>query len=142
VAQSYFDDYNANQGTWQSATISVVETRHLPGLAWQLNQLFRRYSVDMQLFDRTSVQRLDLYKEQYTFDLLDYVDKLFPDVDKSDFIAQLNKVVRYKNHTPQFLMEYDILTYCGLSCYIPHSEREDLNEYYKTLRWYREAFLR
>jgi hypothetical protein len=32
--------------------------------------------------------------------------------------------------------EYDIETCCGLSCYIPHPERDDLNEYYKTPGWY------
>jgi hypothetical protein len=34
----------------------------------------------------------------------------------------------------------DLNTYCGLSCYIPFP-RDDLNAYYKTLKWYRDAGL-
>jgi hypothetical protein len=106
-----------------------------------MKQLCENNSVDLDTFDRTSVQRLDVYEEQYVFDLSDFIDKLFPDANKDDFIAQLNKVVSYKNHTPQFIMEFDINTYCGLSCYIPHPKRSDLNEYYKSLRWYADSGL-
>jgi hypothetical protein len=42
----------------------------------------------------------------------------------------------YKANTGRFIEEYDIKTCCGLSCYIPHPERDDLNEYYKTPGWY------
>ena len=141
VAQSYFDYYNTQLYAYQSATVSVVETRYLLELAYCLNRLFENNAVHLQSFDRESVQRLDVYEEQYVFDLLDFVDKIFPDANKDDFIAQLNKVVLYKNHTPQFIMLYDINIYCGLSCYIPHPGRNDLNAYYTTLKWYRDAGL-
>ncbi len=141
VAQSYFDYYNAQQNAHQSATVSVIDTHYLPELAYSLKQLVERSNVNLQSFDRTSVQRLDVYKEQYVFDLLDFVDKLLPEADKNNFTAQLNKLVQYKNHTPQFILEYNINTYCGLSCYIPLFDRNDLNEYYKTLKWYRDAGL-
>ncbi|MDR1341677.1 MAG: hypothetical protein LBK18_00300, partial [Prevotellaceae bacterium] len=49
------------------------------------------------------------------------------------------KAVLYKEHTPQFIQEYDINTYCGLSCYIPLPQRSDLSRYYKTLGWYAAA---
>jgi len=140
VAQSYFDYYNAQDGVYRSATISVIETRYLPELACSLKQLFENNTVNLQTFDRTSVQRLDVFEEQYVFDLSDFVDKLFPEANKTDFKAQLNGIVRYKNHTPQFLTEYDINTYCGLSCYIPHPARNDLTAYYKTLKWYNDAY--
>jgi hypothetical protein len=77
-----------------------------------------------------------VYGEQYTFDLLDFVNQMLPDADKNSFAAQLEKTVLYKNHTPQFIGQYDINTYCGLSCYILHPQRNDLNGFYKTLRWY------
>lgn len=38
-----------------------------------------------------------------------------------------------------FLSEYEIKTYCGLSCSIPHPQRNDLNSYYKTLKWYKSV---
>ena len=141
VAQLYFDYYNVQQDAYQSATVSVVETRYLPDLAVAMRHLCENNPVNLQSFDRTSVQRLDVCEEQYTFDLLDFTDKLFPNVDKDDFITQLNKVVLNKYHTPQFIMEYDINVFCGLSCYIPLPDRNDLNTYYKTLKWYRDAGL-
>ncbi|MDR2843901.1 MAG: hypothetical protein LBV57_04560, partial [Candidatus Symbiothrix sp.] len=71
------------------------------------------------------------------FDLADFINKAFPDADKTAFLAQLNKTVWYKNNTSQFIQLYDINTYCGLSCYIPIFKRTDLNEYYKQLSWYK-----
>jgi len=141
VAQTYFDYYNAQQDAYQSATVSVIDTRYLPDLANSMKQLCENNPVNLQSFDRKSVQRLDVYEEQYDFDLLDFVDKIFPNANKDDFVNQLNKTVLYKYHTPQFILEYDINTFCGLSCYIPLSGRDDLNAYYKTLKWYRDAGL-
>ncbi|MCL2651701.1 MAG: clostripain-related cysteine peptidase [Candidatus Azobacteroides sp.] len=141
VAQTYFDYYNVQQDAYQSATVSVLETQQLTALAAAMKQLCENNPVNMASFDRTSVQRLDVYEEQYVFDLLDFVNKIFPNANKDDFIAQLNKVVLYKYHTPQFIMLYDINTFCGLSCYIPLATRSDLNAYYKTLKWYRDAGL-
>jgi len=141
VAQTYFDYYNGQSGAYQSATVSVIETQYLPDLANSMKQLCENNPVNLQTFDRTSVQRLDVYEEQYTFDLLDFVDKVFLNANKNDFINQLNKAVLYKYHTPQFILEYNINTYCGLSCYIPLSGRDDLTAYYQTLKWYRDAGL-
>ncbi|MDR2087524.1 MAG: hypothetical protein LBP72_10195 [Dysgonamonadaceae bacterium] len=139
VVQHYFDYYNSLQGAYRSATVSVVETKHLPELATQLKLLFENNAFDRETFNRAAVQRLDVYEEQYCFDLLDFVDEALPNVNKKDFIAQLERAVVYKNHTPQFLQLYDINTYCGLSSYIPHPQRNDLNNYYKGLEWYADS---
>jgi hypothetical protein len=56
--------------------------------------------------------------------------------------ANMNKLLGeiiemlYKAHTAEFIEMYEINAYCGLSCYIPHSSRNDLNSYYKQLSWY------
>jgi len=141
VAQTYFNYYNSQSGAYRSATVSVVETRYLSGLASSMKQLCENNPVDLQTFDRSSVQRLDVYNEQYVFDLLDFVNKIFPNANKDDFTAQLNKAVQCKYHTPQFILAYNINTYCGLSCNIPLASRSDLTAYYKTLKWYRDAGL-
>jgi hypothetical protein len=141
IAQNYYDYYNSLQNTYRSATVSVVETQHLPELARQLQLLIEANEVDMSAFDRTSVQRLDIYTEQYTFDLADFINKAFPEADKTAFLLQLEKSVLYKANTPMFLSEYEINTYCGLSCYIPHPIRNDLNAYYSTLNWFEDSEL-
>ncbi|MDR2774095.1 MAG: hypothetical protein LBC19_05025 [Tannerella sp.] len=135
AAQRYFDYYNSLQGAYRSATVSVIDTRELSRLAGEMNKIVSENEPDVS-FERTSVQRLDVYDEQYTFDLADFIEKAFPDADKSAFIAQLNRAVLHKNATPEFLSGYEINAYCGLSCYIPHPLRPDLNEYYGTLSWY------
>lgn len=90
-------------------------------------------------FDRTAVQRMDTYEERYCFDLADFVTALLPEIDKSQFMDMLGKAVVYKAYTPMFLSEHEVNAYCGLSCYIPHPSREDLNDYYKALQWYKDS---
>jgi hypothetical protein len=136
IAETYFDYYNSLPGAYCSATVSLTDCKELKRLAELTGQLLSGRSYDLSSFDRTAVQRLDVYSEQYTFDFLDFVNKLLPEADKSLFIQQLGKTVLYRANTGRFIEAYDIETYCGLSCYIPHPDRDDLNGYYKTLGWY------
>ena len=98
-------------------------------------QLITDHTFDTGTFDRKLVQRLDLYEEQYAFDFLDFLEKAFLDADTAPLKEQLNKTVLYKAHTPRFLDEYDIRTFCGVSCYIPHPQRDDLNMFYQQNDW-------
>jgi Clostripain family. len=134
TAKLYFDFYNKQHGANRSATISLINTQGLGTLAEEMKKLIQTEGFNFSDFDRYSVQRLDVYTEQYHFDLLDFIDKLYIG-NKNSFIGQLNKTMLYKAHTPRFIELYDINTYCGLSCYIPHPQRKDLNAYYSTLKW-------
>jgi hypothetical protein len=136
VAESYFNYYQQQLGEYCSATVSLINTKEMDNLARVTNQLISGQTFDIASFDRTSVQRLDDYSEQYTFDFLDFITKAFPEADKRPLTEQLEKTVLYKAHTAKFLEKYEINTYCGLSCYIPHSGRNDLNSYYQQLGWY------
>jgi hypothetical protein len=138
IAQHFFNYYNTMQGAYRSATVTVIDTRELPRLAVETNRIISENEPDT-LFERTLVQRLDIYEERYTFDFADFIKKTFPGADKKAFLEQLNRTVLYKNATPMFLSEYEINTYCGLSCYIPHPGRPDLNTYYRTLKWHSDA---
>ena len=135
VAESYFDFYDAMPGTYHSASISLINTREIDNLALVTAQLIADRTFDAGTFDRTSIQRLDVYSEQYVFDFLDFLEKAFPDTDTAPLKEQLDKTVLYKANTPRFIDEYDIRTCCGLSCYIPHPQRDDLNEFYQQLAW-------
>lgn len=139
VGESYFNYYNNLKGAYRSATISVIETQYLEQLGARLKTLFEENAPDLSSFDRLTIQRLDVYGEQYCFDLFDFVHAYLPDSEKAAFDKNLQQVVVYKAHTQWFLSEYEIKTYCGLSCYIPHPRRDDLNTYYKSLRWYEVA---
>jgi len=118
--------------------IAVIDTKQLTGLADEMRQIVTKCNIN-PLFNRQSVQRLDVYNEQYVFDLADFVKKAYHHSDTQSFTFQLNRSILYKNATPMFLSMYEIETYCGLSCYIPCPEREDLNIYYKSLQWYKDT---
>ena len=138
VAQGYFSYYQEIMtGIYRTATIAVINTQEIDRLAAATRRLIESQPFDIHSFDRTAVQRLDAYGEQYLFDFMDFIDKAFPGSDKSGLIAQLNKTVLYKAHTAMFMNQYEINTFCGLSCYIPPKGREDLDEYYRQLGWYR-----
>jgi uncharacterized protein YceK len=86
VAQLYFGYYERQQGDYRSATVSVVSTAALAGLAYEMRQLVERFAPS-EAFSRSDVQRLDVYGEQYHFDLLDFVRQAFPDADLTAFTA-------------------------------------------------------
>jgi len=133
IAESYFNYYDRQTGDYRSATISLINVGELGKLADITNQLIANRVFDTETFNRTSVQRLDVYNEQYTFDFLDFIEKSFPDADTNLLKEQLDKTVLYKAFTPEFIGLYDITTYCGLSCYIPGYA--DLDVFYQQLNW-------
>lgn len=135
AAEAYINFYEQLSGAYRSATIAVIDTKELERLADATNRLIAGQEFDISSFDRTTVQRLDVYEEQYVFDFFDFLDKAFPDADKSDWSAQLARAILYKANTPRFIDAYNINSYCGLSCYIPHPYRQDLNDCYRTLNW-------
>jgi hypothetical protein len=138
VARKYFDFYDGQEGAYRSATISVIDTEELENLAKEAAKLASENEINVD-FDKSKIQRLDTYTEQYTFDFADFISKTFPSANTSAFMTQLDKTVLYSVHTPAFLDEYQIDTYCGLSCYIPVPARDDLNRYYQTLQWFNDS---
>lgn len=139
VAKKYMDYYRQLTGIYRSATISFIHTKELEKLAEITSLLLDENSINMDLFNRSSVQRLDCYEEQYLFDFSDFIHKAFPDIQTESFDNQLQKVVLYKAHTDEFMEDFFIKTYCGLSSYIPLKSRNDLNNYYRRLKWYKDS---
>ncbi|MDD3555524.1 MAG: clostripain-related cysteine peptidase [Candidatus Paceibacterota bacterium] len=139
VAKKYMDYYRQLTGIYRSATISVINTNELEKLAEITSLLLGGNSINMDLFNRSVVQRLDSYEEQYIFDFSDFIHKAFPDSQTEPFDNQLQKVVLYKAHTDEFMGDFFINTYCGLSSYIPLKSRDDLNNYYQRLKWYKDS---
>jgi len=113
----------------------TIAVKELEKLAAATKQMIENRTYNIESFDRSLVQRLDVYSEQYVFDFLDFLLKAFPGANSDPLKEQLEKTIPYKAHTPSFIEEYDIRTFCGLSCYIPHPQRNDLNTYYLQLDW-------
>lgn len=139
VAKKYMDYYQQLMGIYRSATISVIDTRELERLAQITSSVLNGTSINWGTFNRSVVQRLDSYEEQYIFDFSDFVHKTFPNDQIELFDNQLEKVVLYKAHTDEFMENFFIKTYCGLSSYIPLIYRNDLNNYYQRLKWCKDS---
>jgi len=139
IAQIYFDFYNNMKGGYRSATISLIKSSEMEELAAVTKKMIIKNINWISIIKISDIQRLDVYSEQYHFDFSDYISKLFPNIDKTEFIKQLQKTILFKANTPKFIDMYNINTYCGLSCYISRSERKDLNLFYKNLKWYNES---
>lgn len=135
VARTCFEHYNTAPEQYRASTVSLIKTSELEHLATIVRQLVRLKPSAIASVNRYSVQQYDTLEERYHVDFSEVITRAFGDLDLSGFRKQLNKAVLYADHTPDFLGLYEIKTCCGLSCYIRHPERADLNTYYKTLKW-------
>jgi hypothetical protein len=139
AAEGYMEYYRQQQGDFRSATVALLATAELENLAAATRRVVAQQPFSLATFDRASVQRLDMFSEQYAFDFLDFISQAFPHADTGELTAQLSRVVLYKAHTASFLEQYPVDAYCGLSTYIPHPQRSDLNSYYRRLAWYGDS---
>ena len=70
------------------------------------------------------------------YDLGDYVSVMGSGDGKAAFEEQLARTVVYKVATRTFNgEEIPSDRYSGLSCYIPQSRWQDMNDFYSTLEW-------
>jgi hypothetical protein len=47
----------------------------------------------------------------------------------------LDECIQYKAATPEFMEEFPITSYSGLSMYLPSDGSTELDRYYQTLKW-------
>ena len=136
-AHAYFQVWNAKSGAYRSATVSVINTAHLDGLAAAVSDIYA-VAVDV---DVSFVQHFDRYPYHLFFDLSDAIEKMAQPEQKALFDTALNKVVEYEAATPLFMFgesySFPIDHHCGLTTYIRQTGFPDLNEYYTTLKWYK-----
>lgn len=136
-AHAYFQVWNAKSGAYRSATVSVINTAHLDGLAAAVGDIYPA-AADV---DVSFVQHFDRYPYHLFFDLSDAIEKMAQPEQKALFDTALNKVVEYEAATPLFMFgesySFPIDHHCGLTTYIRQTGFPDLNEYYTTLKWYK-----
>lgn len=139
IAKEYFNYYNSLTGLRQSATVSVIETKELGALASKMKDLILKTKKPDDTLVRSNVQRMDFSTTfpvpQYDF--LDFLNKNFDQLEATELILQLDKMVKYTAHTPYFLGN-KIETSSGVTTHIPNKEDKNLN-YYKKLKWYTAA---
>ena len=129
----YFDHYD-KMGS--HATISVTQSSALPALAETCKTMFSKYRSGIAALNTSSgVQPYFRASHHWFYDLQDILSKAgISSADMTQFRQALDACVVYKDATSQFL-GIPILTYSGLSMYLPGAGDAGLNEFYKTLAW-------
>ena len=149
VCESYYLHYARHaQSSYRSATVSLVETSQLEALAAATaSVLGAALTADPEVLsnmDLNRLQPLDRYRRHFLFDMGSVVGELetrglVPASLAGAWRAQLARTVTYEAHTPTMLgLALDAC--CGLSIYVPVSAYADLNEYYRSLEWYRQCY--
>ena len=149
VCESYYLHYAQHvQFSYRSATVSLIETSQLEALAAATaSVLGAALTADPEVLsnmDLSRVQPLDRYRRHFLFDMGSVVGELetrglVPASLAGAWRAQLARTVTYEAHTPTMLgLALDAC--CGLSMYVPVASYADLNEYYRTLEWYRQCY--
>lgn len=136
VAKAYYDYYNAYQDDRQSATVVLIKTSELVGLATEMKSLMAKNKKLGDKFISENIQRLDFTYNfpVATYDFGDFLEHNFTATDLNSMNTKLNKTILYKAATSNFL-GYPIKKFSGLTCYIPYSGDVNLS-YYKNLQWY------
>ena len=149
VCETYYRHYAEHpNSSYRSATVSLVETSQLEALAAATaSVLGAALAADPEVLsdmDLSRVQPLDRYRRHFLFDMGSVVNHLgalglVPASLADAWHAQLARTVIYEAHTPTML-GLSLEKCCGLSMYVPYADYADLNEYYRTLEWYRQCY--
>ena len=149
VCETYYRNYADDpRPAYRSATVSLVETSQLEALVGATaSVLGAALATDPEALagmELDRLQPLDRYRRHFLFDMGSVVGELetrglVPASLAGAWRAQLARTVIYEAHTPTMLgLALDEC--CGLSMYVPYADYADLNEYYRTLDWYRQCY--
>lgn len=141
VAKEYYDFYNAQSGSSRSATISLVRTSALKGVADAAAVVFEKYRDGIGSVDASSVQRYYRSNKRWFYDLGDFITRLAGEEDAAPVMKALDEAVIYKAATPNFLeIPVNPERYSGLGTYIPVTPVDStLNAFYMELDWNRDV---
>ena len=139
--------YENQNGTYKSATISLVDCHKMEDLALVCKDIFETQRNEIAALEgNKGIQRY--YRSAYEsihgwfFDLESIVSASAPSEDQLDrFREALNACILYKATTLKFMNSINIVTHSGFSMYLPYKERNYLNTFYKTLEWNKDTEL-
>lgn len=151
VAKQKREFYTKLKGALKSSSVTVVDTKILPVLSEFLKEYFVKKLgfIDItekgKLYSLKHLQQFDRLGADYLFDMKSFIEKVYTDrkenEEKHKFINLWRKVVSYESHTPYFMGALELKECGGLSMYILQNKpkRKKTNEYYKTLKWYKDT---
>ena len=139
--EAYFNLYDRKSGSSRSATISVVDTKGLDGLAAVCRDLVRDHRPGINaLNEESGVQPCFRYSYSWYYDLADIFAKAgISQAEAERLNAALERCISYKAATPEFLLGsggFEITTYSGLSMFLPSmGNSPSARLFYRDLEW-------
>ena len=131
-----FDRYDKQSGEYRSATVTLVKTDGLAGLASVCKTMFDRYATAISQAPVSSIQGYHRLGRHYFWDLEDTFIKCGASAsDLQTLRNAISQCIAYRNATPSFLGDFDITTYSGFSIYLPCAGTATLDYYYKSEPW-------
>ncbi len=137
VAQDFYEYYDQQEGYFRSATVAVVKTEALEGLAAVTASILEE--TKDKVVNLEQIQQFGFGQHMLFFDLADYIKHLSP-LDYKAFADALESCIVYKAHTPGYYSagnyKYNpIVSFGGLGVYVPQKAYPWLNERYSELSW-------
>ncbi len=136
VCEDYFNQYIVQSGVYQSATISLIDCDMLEPLADVCRNIFNANREGLANISPSNVQRFYRFGKHWFYDLESIITEAGASGEELDALySALDECVIYKGHTPEFMSEFKIDTFSGLSMYLPCNGGIELDKYYRTLSW-------
>lgn len=145
--RNFYDFYNAQNGIYRSATISLTDCSRLEPLADVCRDIFAAHRDGLAALERSySSPTLQKYwrssAHKWFYDLESIIVNAGADASEIAALEEaLDGCIIYKAATERFMSEFSIHTHCGLSMYLPFSSRNYLNAFYRELAWNRATAL-
>ena len=141
VCRDFYDLYDGKTGDEHSATISLIDTGSLDGLADVCKGLFKKYRSSINALDYHTVQGYYGGNAHWFFDLEDVLIKAgISESEESSLKNALDQCVIYKGCTGQYYSALDysthkVSTFSGLSMFLPCAGDTRLRSFYKSYAW-------
>jgi hypothetical protein len=142
VCEDYFYQYDIMSGIMRSATISMVDCSEMESLAQICQSIFEKYRTEISELRPQSIQRYYRGNYHWFYDLESIITAAGASPEELDELKNaLDRCLVYKASTPEFMMDFPINTYSGLSMYLPCHGSAELDKFYKTLQWNKDTKL-
>ena len=145
IAETFYNYYNQQTGLYQSASVSLIATEQLDNLAAICREIVIGKENTIATLPIQELQQLEYlgytYHALYDFD--DFISRLATETQYTNYLSILNKVVLYKQTTPNATYakgQLVINQFSGLSIYVPQNGLATLNDWYKGMEWYRAVY--
>ncbi len=125
VCEDFYNHYNQKRGVFQSGTITLLDTEYLEDFA----SFCRSNLTSCSLNKTNNLQQYTRNNENLLFDLKQLLNS------SNQHYPNWDKLIVYKNHTEN-MTTLSLKNCNGVSTYI-FGDKNELNDYYKKLSWYK-----